>query len=383
MIAIAKSSGLKYRPFVLKRVGENLFRSPCGNYFAILKINGHQVRQSLKTDDRDEAKVRLEEFRLQSRRPKPVAVRSRDLANATFEALAQRWFNANKMEVKPSGWERRRYAVKSLVKFFKQKPVNRITKLDVENWAIWKSKSVSPATFNKELDNFRMIFRYAVEHGIIDRNHAATIRRLRVPKPKITVPTREQFRALIADLRKYPFTDLKDTKPAADLLEFIAYSGARLGEAVAVQWQDVDWQRGTLTIKGGITGTKNNEVRIIPLFLPLERLLKELRARLKAEPDPADRVLKTMSAKIALTSACQRLDMPHFLHHALRHFFASNAVESGVDFMTVAGWLGHRDGGALLARTYSHLRAEHSVEMARRITFDAGAAGAQSHASST
>jgi hypothetical protein len=75
------------------------------------------------------------------------------LANATFEELANRWFKASKMEVKPSGWERRRYAVKSLIKFFKQKQFYRITKMDVENWAIWKSKAVSLATFNKELDN--------------------------------------------------------------------------------------------------------------------------------------------------------------------------------------------------------------------------------------
>ena len=47
-------------------------------------------------------------------------------------------------------------------------------------------------------------------------------------------------------------------------------------------------------------------------------------------------------------------------------------MEAGIDFRTVAGWLGHRDGGALLAKTYSHLRAEHSVEMAKRMVFDAG-----------
>jgi Phage integrase, N-terminal SAM-like domain len=230
MIAVAKSCRLNTRRFILKRVGENLFRSPCGTYFGILKIDGHQVRKSLQTGDRDTAKVRLEEFRLQSRRPQPAAVKSRGLSNSTFEALANRWFNANRMEVKPSGWERRRYAVKSLVKFFKQKMVNRITKLDVENWAIGKSKFVSPATFNKELDNLRMILRYACDHGIVDRNHAATIRRLKVPQPQITVPTREQFRILIADFRKYPFTDLKDTKPAADLCEFCAYSGCRLSK---------------------------------------------------------------------------------------------------------------------------------------------------------
>jgi hypothetical protein len=104
MIAAARIIRLQRSRFILKRVGENLYRSPCGNYFAILKINGHQIRHALKTGDRDTAKVRLEEFRLQSRRPEPVAAKSRDLSDSTFEGLANRWFNATKMEVKPSGW---------------------------------------------------------------------------------------------------------------------------------------------------------------------------------------------------------------------------------------------------------------------------------------
>jgi site-specific recombinase XerD len=55
----------------------------------------------------------------------------------------------------------------------------------------------------------------------------------------------------------------------------------------------------------------------------------------------------------------------------MRHFFASNAIEAGVDFKAIADWLGHKDGGILVAQTYGHLRAEHSMEMAKRITFNA------------
>ena len=60
-------------------------------------------------------------------------------------------------------------------------------------------------------------------------------------------------------------------------------------------------------------------------------------------------------------------------HHTFRHFFASNAIEQGIDFKVIAEWLGHADGGVLVARTYGHLRAEHSAAMAKRMTFDAAA----------
>jgi site-specific recombinase XerD len=55
----------------------------------------------------------------------------------------------------------------------------------------------------------------------------------------------------------------------------------------------------------------------------------------------------------------------------MRHFFCSNAIEAGIDFKVIAEWLGHKDGGILVAKTYGHLRAEHSAAMAKRITFDA------------
>ena len=55
----------------------------------------------------------------------------------------------------------------------------------------------------------------------------------------------------------------------------------------------------------------------------------------------------------------------------MRHFFCSNAIEAGCDFKVIAGWLGHKDGGVLVAMTYGHLRSEHSAAMAKRIVFDA------------
>jgi len=48
---------------------------------------------------------------------------------------------------------------------------------------------------------------------------------------------------------------------------------------------------------------------------------------------------------------------------------ATRCIESGVDIPTVSRWLGHKDGGALAMRVYSHLRDSHSVNMAQKVTF--------------
>ena len=54
----------------------------------------------------------------------------------------------------------------------------------------------------------------------------------------------------------------------------------------------------------------------------------------------------------------------------LRHLFATRCIESGVDIPTVSRWLGHKDGGALAMKVYGHLRDQHSVDMAQKVTFE-------------
>ena len=55
--------------------------------------------------------------------------------------------------------------------------------------------------------------------------------------------------------------------------------------------------------------------------------------------------------------------------HDLRHCFASYSVMGGIDFKTVSEWLGHRDGGALVCKVYSHLSDAHKREQASKLSF--------------
>ena len=72
-----------------------------------------------------------------------------------------------------------------------------------------------------------------------------------------------------------------------------------------------------------------------------------------------------------MNRAAKIVGMARITHHDLRHLFATRCIESGVDIPTVAGWLGHKDGGALAMRVYGHLRDNHSVAMAQKVTFAA------------
>lgn len=79
-------------------------------------------------------------------------------------------------------------------------------------------------------------------------------------------------------------------------------------------------------------------------------------------------VLPRQNSRKAIDMACRRAGLPHMSFHCFRHLFATRCIQSGVDVPTVARWLGHSDGGALLSKTYFHLVDDHSRVMAARVS---------------
>ena len=96
----------------------------------------------------------------------------------------------------------------------------------------------------------------------------------------------------------------------------------------------------------------------------LERLQSE-----RPNESPQTPVMRIRECQKSMTRAARIVGMQRLTHHHLRHMFATRCIESGVDIPTVSRWLGHKDGGALAMRTYGHLRDQHSVEMAKRVSF--------------
>jgi integrase len=346
----------------------NLYRNKHGTYFAIIKVSNKQIKRSLRTGDPNLAKRRLTEFRQKTER-----LRGPEQQNIRFEELSQLWLDSVRPDLKPSSYERRVSAVHRLNPFFKGMLVKAIKSEAVENWKIKRGANLAPRTYNIELETLKLIFRYALEvKRLLLDNPAENLKRRKQLKTSAVIPTKKEFSALVKELHESP-----QAGEAANLVEFLGYSGCRLGEAIEVKWRDVNFQVNTLLITGGELGTKNHEQRTIPLFQPLRTLLERLRAETFAGKtlDHAALSKKLFNIKKslqAIQAACQRLGLHRFGHHSMRHFFCSNAIEAGVDFKTMAEWLGHKDGGALVAKTYSHLRAEHSTAMAKRITFSAG-----------
>ena len=234
-----------------------------------------------------------------------------------------------------------------------------------------KLHSVSERTANLDLIVLRNVLNTAVDDG-----HLRELPRIKTldeaPPPKRDLVTPAEFDRLITAAQN---VCEKNGDQLADYLRFLAFSGAREKEALRIKSADVDFERERVTI-GADRLTKNWESRTVEFNPQLGALLREMQARRVPDcswlfPSPQrgtrDEHARSFreSLKIARTSA--GLEWVGF--HDLRHYFCSVCVMAGIDFMTIAAWLGHKDGGILVGKVYGHLLDEHRSNAARQVHF--------------
>ena len=99
----------------LKRIGENLYVSGHGIYFAWFSLRGKQIKRSLKTDDKTLARRRLSELRGKAGR-----LHGGEQRNIRFEELKKLWLESVQGEVKASTHKRRIVCLNQITPFFRK-----------------------------------------------------------------------------------------------------------------------------------------------------------------------------------------------------------------------------------------------------------------------
>ncbi len=340
-----------------EHVETNLIRyKPTGGYYVKAKVHGKKVRESLNTDKLPDARRQVSAW-LARVRGGSTHVRSGLLMQTPIEEW-KNWIN-NKVqaprtrECRLDNW---RVVIEPTWPHLATTKINSVTRHDVESWRdglITKHKySVSQA--NQCLGTLKQIFRIAENKGmLLHDSPAARVKQLRQPAKKLVLPTKADF----AKLRAVVYGR---SPRGGELFDFLSLSGARIDSANHVTWGNVDWTANklhfTVAKRGGYS---------IPLFAPLKAFLLKIRP----PSQKADtKVLKVKSIKKVLGNSCRWMGIHHLSHHDLRHWFATRAIEQGVDIPTLSRWIGHKDGGALALRVYGHLRDEHSQTEALKIT---------------
>jgi integrase len=345
----------KEKQGAFRKVGECLYRySSNGVYYARIKTGGKEIRRSLETTDRDLAKRRLKTLKEQQSQI------DRSKSRITLAELCDIYLRTVAHQ-KPTTVEQKSLIVQRIKAHFPTGSNIQISKIKPTDIKLWLARYTFGAAWrNLHLACIRDILAMAVADGMIVYSPAADLKKMKVDKPIRRTPTFEQFQQIIESIRSQEFNG-HDADESADFVEFVGLAGLGQAEASALTWPDIDWQREQIiTFRH-----KTKSGFAIPLYPQLRPLLEKRHAQRSPEDD---RVFKIKDAKRAIAAACNRLGFPAFSHRSFRRMFITRAIERGVDVKVIAEWQGHKDGGTLILRTYSHVNPVHSKRMAQLMT---------------
>ena len=343
----------------LKKVSTNLFRDKSTNiYYIIARRGGKRIKEPLNTTDRTVASLRLHDKLAEL--PDPASTANID---ATWGDIKRDYIAIELpcRRLKPKSLEDRLLNIENIERDWDDladTKLRTIKESDCKKWLVerLKRRKAGEQRINNEIGAMKQIFDLAVTEKIILRNPAAKLKRLPIHTKEKRMPEKTEFEAVLADLR------LRRLDDSADLIELLAYSGMRLGEARELLWEDIDWQRNRFLVTGGETGTKNWDTKSRPLFPKLRKLLQTILQRRGG--NASGKIIHILSAKKSLETTCKRVGCPKLNHHAMRHLFITTALEAGINITMIAKWVNHKDGGVLLLKRYGHIRNEAETDAA-------------------
>jgi integrase len=335
-----------------QKVGECLYRYSNGVYYARLKVNGKEIRRSLRTSDRDMAKRELARLREEQKHV------DRSQGKLTLAELCARFLKTVQHQ-KLKTIEGKTLVIRRVLNDWPTGKFTQVGKIKPSDVDVWLSRyRFGSASRNLHISCVKELFALALRDRMIVVSPAAHLRSARREKPIRLTPGFEQFKAIIANVRGQPFN--ADAQDSADFLEFLGRAGLGQAEARSLTRADIDLEAGRIiTFRH-----KTSSGFAIPIFPQVRPLLE----RLCEGKGHSDLIFKLRDAKKALAGACRRLQLPPFSQRSLRRMFITRAIEKGVDVKVIAEWQGHKDGGKLILDTYSHVNRVHEQRMAQLMT---------------
>ena len=219
------------------------------------------------------------------------------------------------------------------------KPVQKITTDDLREYIAYlgDERHLRDTTTQTHINVLRSFFQWLTDEDVIKKNPMRKIKSLKIDRLRSRHPlTAEQLELLRDGCQTY--------KEKA-LVEFLVSSGCRLGEVVGIRLDQVDWQARRVTVTG--KGNKQREVYFsVRAKLMLQMYIKGRRggdalfASSRAPYVPmGPRSVQKMLAKLG-----QRIHATRRVHpHLMRHTFASQALNGGMDLTVIQHLLGHTD----------------------------------------
>ena len=164
-----------------------------------------------------------------------------------------------KTQVKESTYKNRYSTIQKHFAYFYKKDTNRIEPIHVQNWQLKLAKEFSPNYVRIVQGMLAVSFDRAIVLGLAEKNPARMIGNVKSKKVKVDFWTLEEFQKVISLLYK------------GDYYEhylFISFwllfmTGMRIGEAAALQWSDIDFETGILSINKNLYYKSMKEYKFV------------------------------------------------------------------------------------------------------------------------
>lgn len=279
-----------------------------------------------------------------------------------IESTHKKYDSASKSPVRFMGSKLISEIDRGIIEHFVKWRHNQKRKAPVRKLAVKKNavsrKTIAPATVNKELGLIRIVFNRLLDAGRVDKNPVARFKFLKEDNDQLRVLDENEVRIYL----------MACSQPLRDAAALILETGCRPAELFNLRKQDVNLAAGTLHVTAGKTKSAR---RKIPLT---EAARSILAARCSSSPSEyvfaggrggssETPILKLTNAHKA---AVKRSEVKPFRVYDLRHTFATNAVQAGVDLVTLKDLLGHSRLEMVLR--YAHPTEAHRAAAMQRIS---------------
>ncbi|KRL79509.1 site-specific integrase [Ligilactobacillus equi] len=310
--------------------------------------------------------------------------------NLTFEAVADQYMEAKKHSIRDSTYQYQAgWLNNHILKSFGKLKIQAIKGYQCQN-AIndWFIKSPSAIDQIAALAN--QVFSYAIKNGYINKSPMQAVILPKKPEKKLTDNyfTKEEL--------AYFLEYVKKNKPERyPLYRFLAFSGVRIGEALALTWDDIDFNAATVTIdktiSRGLNGpkierpkTKAGWRKIAMDKITMQALASQQQAQnkrlfalglLNTLPKPLPVFDNGTGRRPYITTAKKQLqaiyrklpsDFKKITLHGFRHTHATLLIESGASIKTVQQRLGHANISMTLG-VYAHATKKMETDAINRL----------------
>lgn len=238
------------------------------------------------------------------------------------------------------------------------------------------SERLAPNTVNGILSVLKNSLKKAVMLDLCEKHYADSICRPKAREKKI-----ECFSP--GEQRKIERYVQGKSNPKLFGILLCLYSGLRIGELLALTWSDIDLSKGLMCVTKTCRDSWANgryvkiidtpktacSQRLIPIpkqLLPQIRHMKKCSAHDYVVAGKTNQGTQVRSYQKTFEKLLRTLHLPHKGFHALRHTFATRALECGMDVRTLSEILGHKNPTVTLKR-YAHSMLEHKVKMMNKV----------------